>query len=236
MQLITTRCVGCGYCVLTCPTAALINTGQAKLLPAQCTDCNLCVYACPADCFIPDKPLKAHHPRVKPTYDVVIIGSGLGGLMAGAALARAGRSVAVFEKLAFPGGRYTELDYNGAAVTTGAWTNLGPQSHIGRFLADLDIQLDYISLEDVGLTEQYALRFPDGRHYAGLFEMLAPATRKAWLKAVLSGRHNAALNHLSAADYIAQFSADPDLLAVVDAVVATASSLSSAQMPASEYI
>jgi phytoene dehydrogenase-like protein/NAD-dependent dihydropyrimidine dehydrogenase PreA subunit len=236
MQLITYRCVGCGYCVLTCPSAALINTGQAELLPANCTDCNLCVYACPADCFIPDKPIKPYRPHVKPAYDVVIIGSGLGGLLTGAALARAGRSVAVFEKLGFPGGRYTELDYNGAAVTTGAWTNLGPQSHIGRFLVDLGIQLDYISLEDVGLTEQYAIRFPDGRHYAGLFEMLAPATRKAWLKAVLSGRHKPSLNAISAADYIAQFTTDPALLAVIEAVVATASSLSSAQMSASEYI
>ncbi|MBE7470366.1 MAG: hypothetical protein DPW09_32730 [Anaerolineae bacterium] len=294
MQLKKEHCTGCGYCVLVCPYDALTSNGWAELIPANCTDCNLCVYACPSDCFTPEPefPLKPYHPRVKDEYDVVIIGSGLGGLMAGAALAQAGRSVAVFEKLGFPGGRYTELDYKGAAVTTGAWTNLGPKSHIGRFLAELGIELEYTSIADVGLAEQYTLRFPDGRHYASLFDLLTPAARKAWLKAVLRGGEEAMrrgrggageqgsrgageksnpalqpsnlptfqpfdfaqdkpsnpstslrtspptfqLSTLSAADYIAQFSNDPDLLAAVEAIAATASGLSSQAMPASEYI
>jgi phytoene dehydrogenase-like protein len=137
---------------------------------------------------VPEVPLKPYTPRFQPTYDVVIIGSGLGGLLAGAALAQAGHAVAVFEKLGFPGGRYTELDYKGAAVTTGAWTNLGPRSHIGRFLAALGLDLDYVSIEEAGLTDQYSIRFPDGRCYNSLLEMLSPPARKAWLKAILTGR------------------------------------------------
>jgi phytoene dehydrogenase-like protein/NAD-dependent dihydropyrimidine dehydrogenase PreA subunit len=270
MQLVQEHCTGCGYCVLVCPYDALTSNGWAELIPANCTDCNLCVYACPSDCFTPEPkfPLKPYRPRLKDEYDVVIVGSGLGGLMAGAALAQAGRSVAVFEKLGFPGGRYTELDYKGAAVTTGAWTNLGPKSHIGRFLAELGIELEYTSIADAGLAEQYSLRFPDGRRYASLFDLLTPAARKAWLKAVTQGREEARrrgrggageesnptlqpsnfptlrlrsgqafqLSNLSAADYIAQFSNDPDLLAAVEAIAATASGLSSQAMPASEYI
>jgi phytoene dehydrogenase-like protein/NAD-dependent dihydropyrimidine dehydrogenase PreA subunit len=246
MQILRELCTGCGYCVLVCPYDALETNGWAELIPANCIDCNLCVPACPADCFVPepDTPLKSKNPLIKEEYDIVVIGSGLGGLMAGAALAQAGRTVAVFEKLGFPGGRYTELDYKGAAVTTGAWTNLGPKSHIGRFLTDLGIELDYISLEDMGLAEQYAIRFPDGRRYAGLFDMLTPEACKAWLKAVIKGRQNQSstlpgvqsLDHISTADYIAQFSPDPDLLTAVDAIAATASGLNSAQMPASEYI
>jgi phytoene dehydrogenase-like protein/NAD-dependent dihydropyrimidine dehydrogenase PreA subunit len=259
MQLKQELCTGCGYCILVCPYDALKSNGWAEVIPANCTNCNLCIYACPTDCFVPEAefPLKPHKPRIKEAYDVVIIGSGLGGLMAGVALAQAGQSVAVFEKLSFPGGRYTELDYKGAAVTTGAWTNLGPKSHIGRFLAELGIELDYISLKDVGLVEQYSLRFPDGRHYANLFDLLTPAARKAWLKAILKGREQISgetasqwisslpafqssspptLYHISTADYIAQFSADPDLLAAVEAIAATASGLNSKLIPASEYI
>jgi phytoene dehydrogenase-like protein/NAD-dependent dihydropyrimidine dehydrogenase PreA subunit len=246
MQLLKNRCTGCGYCVLVCPYDALKSNGWAEVIPDKCTNCNLCVYACPSGCFIPEPefPLKAYQPRVKDYYDVVIVGSGIGGLMAGAALAQAGRSVAVFEKLGFPGGRYTELDYKDAAVTTGAWTNLGPKSHIGRFVADLGIELAYTSIADVGLAEQYTLRFPDGRHAASLFDLLAPAARKAWLKAVLKGREeverrgggDSPLDEISAADYIARFSSNPDLLAAVEAIVATASGLSSRAMPASEYI
>lgn len=261
MQLLKNRCTGCGYCVLVCPYDALKSNGWAEVIPANCTNCNLCVYACPSDCFVPepDFPLKPYQPRVKAEYDVVIIGSGIGGLMAGVALAQAGRSVAVFEKLSFPGGRYTELDYKGAAVTTGAWTNLGPKSHIDRFLAELGLELPYISLADAGLTEQYTLRLPDGRHYSSLFDLLTPTARKAWLKAVLKGRERMSeaailqpsnlpvspsshpptlqsLDHISTAAYIAQFSTDPDLLAAVEAIAATASGLSSTAMPASEYI
>jgi phytoene dehydrogenase-like protein len=195
--------------------------------------------------------LKPYTPRLAESYEVVIVGSGLGGLMAGAALAQAGYRVAVFEKLSFPGGRYTELDYKGAAVTTGAWTNLGPKSHIGRFLLELGLDLDYISLEDVGLSEQYSIRFPDGRRYANLLELLTPPARKAWLKAILtakrdrdpadSGRPAAQPNRLrletiSTIDYLSEFSADPDLLAAVEAITATTSGLAGRLMPASEYL
>ncbi len=238
MHLIKENCTGCGYCVLVCPYDALKTGGWAEVIPANCTDCNLCVYACPNDCFVPepDKPLKPYRPRFKARYEVVIIGSGLGGLMAGVALARAGRSVAVFEQLGFPGGRYTAIDYKGAAVTTGAWTSLGSKSHIGRFLAEVGLELDYISLKDIGLKEQYTIRFPDGRQYASLFDMLSPQARKAWLKAVIKGKRAVSLGQISTADYMAQFSDDPDLLATVDALAATASGLSSAMIPASEYI
>lgn len=254
MNLITDRCTGCGYCVLVCPYDALTSNGWVELIPANCTDCNLCVYACPNDCFAPAPatPLKPYRPRVSDEYDVVIIGSGLGGLLAGAALARTGRTAAIFEQLGFPGGRYTELDFKGAAVSTGAWTNLGPHSHIDRFLTDLGIELEYVSLTQVGLAEQYAIRFPDGRCYAGLLDMLTPAARKAWLKALVTGRKLlgqptdqveagdapavASLDAISTADYIAQFSADPDLLAAVAAIAATASGLPAAKLPASEYI
>jgi phytoene dehydrogenase-like protein/NAD-dependent dihydropyrimidine dehydrogenase PreA subunit len=259
MQLIKERCTGCGYCILVCPYDALKSDGWAEVIPANCTDCNLCVYACPNDCFVPEPetPVKAYQPRLKSDYDVTIIGSGIGGLMAGVALAQAGRSVAVFEKLGFPGGRYTEIDYKGAAVTTGAWTNLGPKSHIGRFLTGLGIELDYISLKDAGLSEQYTIRFPDGRQYASLFAMLSSPARRAWLKAILKGKQQMeaanpqrdgnesahvdspfahSLDHISTADYIAQFSTDPDLLATVDTIAATASGLNSTALPASEYI
>jgi phytoene dehydrogenase-like protein len=67
--------------------------------------------------------------------------------------------------------------------------------------------------------------------------MLTPQTRKAWLKAILTGKQQLqALDQISTADYIVEFSHAPELLAAVDATAATASGLNSHKLPASEYI
>ncbi len=53
-------------------------------------------------------------------YDVIVIGAGLGGLLAAARFLRRGQTVAVVERLAHPGGRFTAKTFQGAQVSTGA--------------------------------------------------------------------------------------------------------------------
>ncbi len=53
-------------------------------------------------------------------YDVVVIGAGLGGLLTAAQFLRRGSRVAVVERLAHPGGRFTAKTFRGAQVSTGA--------------------------------------------------------------------------------------------------------------------
>jgi phytoene dehydrogenase-like protein len=53
-------------------------------------------------------------------YDVVVIGAGLGGLLSAAQFLRLGQRVAVVERLAHPGGRFTAKTFQGAQVSTGA--------------------------------------------------------------------------------------------------------------------
>lgn len=53
--------------------------------------------------------------------DVAIIGSGIGGLCAGALLAHSGYSVVVLERLPIPGGRYTSVEYKGFTIPTASW-------------------------------------------------------------------------------------------------------------------
>jgi len=50
----------------------------------------------------------------------VIIGAGLGGLLAGAKLSKAGYEVNIFERLPFIGGRFANLEYKGFKLSTGA--------------------------------------------------------------------------------------------------------------------
>lgn len=53
-------------------------------------------------------------------YDVVVIGAGLGGLLSAAQFLRRGQRVAVVERLAHPGGRFTAKTFQGTQVSTGA--------------------------------------------------------------------------------------------------------------------
>ena len=53
-------------------------------------------------------------------YDVVVIGAGLGGLLSAAQFLRRGQRVALVERLAHPGGRFTAKTFQGAQVSTGA--------------------------------------------------------------------------------------------------------------------
>ncbi|HET9979686.1 MAG TPA: FAD-dependent oxidoreductase [Ktedonobacterales bacterium] len=53
-------------------------------------------------------------------YDAVVIGAGLGGLLSAAQFLRRGQRVAIVERLAHPGGRFTAKTFHGAQVSTGA--------------------------------------------------------------------------------------------------------------------
>ncbi len=52
-------------------------------------------------------------------YDVVVIGSGVGGTTSAALLAKAGYKTLVVEKLPFAGGRCATHDYHGYKLNTG---------------------------------------------------------------------------------------------------------------------
>src|SRR5579862_2052443 len=54
------------------------------------------------------------------SFDVIVIGAGLGGLLSALQFLRRGARVAVIERLAHPGGRFTAKTFQGAQVSTGA--------------------------------------------------------------------------------------------------------------------
>ena len=96
------RCTGCGYCLLTCPRGAISSRGWAQLDASRCDGCGRCATACPNGAI----SAEGHRPPSRDfggPYDHVVVGAGIGGLMAAAALARGGSRVAVFEQLRFPG-------------------------------------------------------------------------------------------------------------------------------------
>jgi phytoene dehydrogenase-like protein len=61
---------------------------------------------------------------VKQDYDVLVIGSGMGGMSSAALLSQAGYRTLVVEKLPRIGGRCSTIEYKGVKCTTGV---IGPE-------------------------------------------------------------------------------------------------------------
>lgn len=60
------------------------------------------------------------NPLPYQSYDAIVIGAGLGGLLSAAQLIERGQRVAVLERLPHAGGRFTAKTFQGAQVSTGA--------------------------------------------------------------------------------------------------------------------
>jgi len=235
MELFRDRCTGCGYCLLSCPSEAIASDGWASIDDEKCTRCGICSTVCPNDAILADTPPEEPEPRYERFYDAVIVGSGIGGLMTAAALAKDGHSVGVFEKLPFIGGRYTEIDYRGYAVTTAAWTSLGPKSNIGAFLEEMGAPIPYVSLRDKGCPQQFTLRFKDGREFPSLQAMLSRRDWRAYVRALVRGR-KLDLQDASTRDYVEEYVSNESLIDAVNAIALTASAVDIDRFPASEYI
>ena len=235
MKVKVENCTGCGYCLLSCPEDAISSDGWARVDEDLCNDCNVCFFVCPNRCLVPASPIAPTRASCRDRYDVVVVGAGIGGLMAAAWLSREGRKVGVFERLSFIGGRYTELDHQGYAVTTAAWTSLGERCNIGRFLKDVSAEVQYITARERGTTHQSWIWFKDGRRYASLDEMLSRQEMRGFLRALIDGKRGAP-HDVSTTDYVGRYVQNDALMAVLDAIVGTASGVSAEDFPASEYI
>jgi phytoene dehydrogenase-like protein len=85
-----------------------------------------------------------------------IIGAGLGGLLAGAKLTRAGYEVDVFERLPFIGGRFANLDYKGFKLSTGALHMIphGSRGPLGQMLAEVGAGVTIINSNPMAIIRK----------------------------------------------------------------------------------
>jgi phytoene dehydrogenase-like protein len=82
----------------------------------------------------------------------VVIGAGLGGLLAAAAIAKRGGSVLVLERLRYVGGRFTTVDQDGCAITTGAlhMAPHGAGGPLARAMRELGLAVEFVPRDLLG--------------------------------------------------------------------------------------
>jgi phytoene dehydrogenase-like protein len=163
--------------------------------------------------------------------DVVIIGAGIGGLLAAAKLSRE-FDVAVYERLPIIGGRFTNLPYKGFQLTTGALHMVphGATGPLGQALKDIRAKVEIIRSEPPAVV-----RREDGSHVIirdrrdelkefdiNRLEYLIYAT-----KIVLSGKRKN-LAHI--------LRTNPSYMKFADALFGWALSLNLNEVPASEVV
>jgi phytoene dehydrogenase-like protein len=79
----------------------------------------------------------------------IVIGAGLGGLLSAARLSKAGHEVEVFERLPITGGRFTNLNYKGFQLSSGAFHMLpnGPGGPLALLLREIGADVHIVRSE-----------------------------------------------------------------------------------------
>jgi phytoene dehydrogenase-like protein len=107
--------------------------------------------------------------------DAIIIGAGLGGLLAASQLIQRGKRVIILERLNHSGGRFTAKDFHGVQVSTGAvhMVPFGSSGELARMLNDLRIPHRFSDADVFGSFHVH------GRQYRaagllGVYKFLGP--------------------------------------------------------------
>ncbi|MFH0764479.1 MAG: NAD(P)/FAD-dependent oxidoreductase [Candidatus Omnitrophota bacterium] len=91
---------------------------------------------------------------VKDKYDVIIIGAGISGLIAGTHLAKNGLKVLIVDKNNIAGGCYTSFRRNGFMFDAGAQVigSSGRSNVLGSILNSLEVDIDFVKLKVTDLV------------------------------------------------------------------------------------
>jgi phytoene dehydrogenase-like protein len=111
----------------------------------------------------------------EPRYDAIVIGAGLGGLLSAAQLRQQGRRVAVLERLAHCGGRFTAKTFRGVQVSTGAvhMVPFGSSGVLARTLRRLQIPHRLLDADVFGSFHVHGRQI-QARGLLGVYKLLGP--------------------------------------------------------------
>lgn len=165
----------------------------------------------------------------------VIIGAGLGGLLAGAKLGKAGYDVEIFERLPFIGGRFANLDYKGFKLSTGALHMIphGSRGPLAQMLREVGAGVSIINSNPAAVIKKETgkdIEFHDFRKELSLTKRMKLGTVLAYS---LKFKPE---NDISFKDWILKYFNDNFLLRLAEAFCGWALSLGAKDVPAREML
>jgi protoporphyrinogen oxidase/NAD-dependent dihydropyrimidine dehydrogenase PreA subunit len=179
--LVNDMCNACGYCYLTCPKKAIKLSLKATIDVKICNLCKKCLFVCPCNAI---EISKGNSPfirknetesiELKENYDAIIVGAGIGGLLAAAKFSKMGKKIIILEKLSFIGGRFSSISYEGYQITTGAVHMLpyGSKGPFAEILSNLGIELE-ISSSKLFASFSFKNKYFHKKRAIGLLSLLS---------------------------------------------------------------
>ncbi len=164
-----------------------------------------------------------------------IIGAGLGGLLAGAKLSKAGYDVDIFERLPFIGGRFANLEYKGFKLSTGALHMIphGSRGPLALMLREVGADVTIIDSNPravIRMANGENIAFQDFRKQFGF-------TEKVKLAAILLlSRKFKPKSDISFHDFISKYFDDEFLPKLANSFCGWSLSLTAKDVPAREML
>jgi len=120
----------------------------------------------------------------------IIIGAGLGGLLSAARLSQAGYQVDVFERLPITGGRFTNLNYKGFQLSSGALHMLphGPSGPLAQFLKEVKADVRIVRSDKATIRMPLKMSRPDyGKGFKDIYfnDFFTPLSHRDRMKIAL---------------------------------------------------
>ncbi|MFZ3058960.1 MAG: NAD(P)/FAD-dependent oxidoreductase [Candidatus Methanoperedens sp.] len=164
-----------------------------------------------------------------------IIGAGLGGLLSGAKLSKAGYEVEIFERLPFIGGRFANLYYRGFKLSTGALHMIphGSRGPLAQMLNEIGAGVTIVDSKPaavIKMNDDTEIAFRDFQKQLSLTKNIKLGT------ILLYSRKFKPKSDISFKDWILKYFDDDFLLKLADSFCGWALSLRAKDVPAQEVL